>query len=469
MLLTVDIGTTNFKSALWDYDGNLLSYSAFPMTENEESRAQWTRAFENCLEKIKSDNKNLKSVQAVVISGNGPTLVPVTGDAPNAGSPVESENPRFWLDRKALKFQEEVSRVVGGFVDAGFFLPKILRIKREEFNLYKKTKYFVGCPEYLALTLTGEARSVFPSDGFDRWFWNDDVLAKLDLDKSKFPPFIRPGEQFGTILPRVASSLGFSGNVPVISGGPDFFVSILGSGATEPSFACDRTGSSEGINLCVQKRVDDARLMSYGHPVKPYWNLSGIINTTGRAIQWFNDLFEIADFNQFISLAKESAAGAGGLVFLPYLAGERAPLWNPSISGLWRGLSLSCGKKEFASSILEGICLAVKDVISVMEETGEKVNHLRVTGGMAGISFLNQLKSDITGKPVYEPRVKNGELLGCAIIGSCFLGKYSCYKDACGELVKIEKRFEPNIKNKDFYDALFKKYLDCQKTALNFG
>jgi xylulokinase len=474
-LLTIDIGTSSFKSALWDIDGNRLSFaSALLSVINDENKheaepSQWLRAFETCSGKLLSNGQieNLASVEAIIISGNGPSLVPVLGEPIflNDHIDVPAENARLWLDRRAVKYQEEVSSLMGGFVDAGFFLPKILGIKNDEKELYKKTKYFLGCPEYLAYALTGNARNVFPCDGFDRWFWNNGVLDKLELDANKMPAFIRPGDAFGTILPSVASQFGFSKNIPVISGGPDFFAAILGSGVTETGQACDRTGSSEGINLCTQNRIFDNRLMSYGHPVKPYWNLSGIINTTGKSIDWACDLLGLK-FEDFIALAQESKSGCGGLVFLPYLAGERAPVWNPSVSAVWSGINLSSGRREFANSILEGIGFAIRDVLSVMEEAGVKAKQLCVTGRLAECSRLNQIKADITGIEVVEGSHKEAELLGLAIIGSCFLGKFASYAEASSTFYHIKRTFKPNQANTELYNNLFYEYKNIRNKQL---
>ncbi|MCL2810229.1 MAG: FGGY-family carbohydrate kinase, partial [Treponema sp.] len=471
MLLTIDIGTSTFKSALWnelDSGGNCLSYASVPLSIDvidniihETTAQEWINAFEKCCEKLILNARlnNLNSVNAIIISGNGPSLVPVFNEPffNNGKLCVPSDNARLWLDRRAVKYQEEVSSQMGGFVDASFFLPKILFIKKEEIDLYNKTKYFLGCPEYLAYALTGQAKSVFPCEGFDRWFWNNNVLEKLDLEKKKFPDFIKPGDHFGTILPVIANHFNFRENIPVITGGPDFFAAILGSGVVKPGQACDRAGSSEGINFCVKKQVNEKRLMSYRHPIKQYWNLSGIINTTGKAIEWGCKLFDF-NFDDFISLAKKSKHGSAGMVFNPYLAGERAPLWDPDIRANWSGINLSSEKSDFANSILEGIGFSIKDVINIMEDTGENVEQLHVTGKLAKCDFLNQIKADITGKTIYEGVYKETELLGLAIIGSCSLGKYSSFEEASLNMVKMEKQYDPNPEKMDLYNQLFNKY-----------
>jgi len=471
MLLTVDIGTSTFKSALWDYEGKNLRSAFAPLSvissgvTHTADPALWLKAFESCCAQLLSSGiiKDFSGVEALVISGNGPSVVPVFGSPENdARLFVPADNARLWLDRRAVKYQAEVSEVMGGFVDAGFFLPKILSIKNEEYELYNKTKFFLGCPEFLAYSLTGEARSVFPCEGFDRWFWNNDVLDKLDLDSGKFPAFIQPGGTFGVISSKARSLFGFARNVPVLSGGPDFFAAILGSGAVRPNEACDRSGSSEGINLCTKERVFDNRLMSYAHPVKPYWNLSGIINTTGKAVEWGCSLLGFSDIDDFFECAKKSRTG-NGLVFLPYLAGERAPIWDPSAKAQWRGINLSSSRSDFAASILEGIGFAVKDVISVMEEAGEKTGEMRVTGKLAGRDILNQIKADITGIRVLASPLRDAELCGLAIIGACSLGRYSSYSEAVSVMVKNEKSYEPDFKNTRIYKSLFDEYIAARK------
>ncbi|MCL2214410.1 MAG: FGGY-family carbohydrate kinase [Treponema sp.] len=481
MLLTIDIGTSTFKSAFFDFNGNSLASVFIPLSiksegvKHEMEPSLWLNAFEECCKKlIEPDNQNnpssgimthrLSDIQVIIISGNGPSLVPVF-EEPSIENRlhVHAENARLWLDRRAVKYQEYVTEVMGGFVDACFFLPKVLYIKNNEEELYKRTKYFLGCPEYLAYALTGEARTVIPCEGFDRWFWNDDVLAKLNLDKEKFPLFIRPGDLFGTISLKVAQLYGFKKGIPVISGGPDFYAAILGSGVIEPGQACDRSGSSEGINLCTFNKVNDDRLMSYSHPIKPYWNLSGIINTTGKAIEWGCDLLGLKSINDFFLLAKESKPGSGGIIFHPYLAGERSPIWDASLKALWSGFSLSSGRSESANSILESIGFAIRDVISAMEEAGVDFRQLRVTGKLSCCNLLNQIKADITGKETLVCKCKEAELLGLAIIGSCSLNMYQSYAEASSVMVKIDEHFEPDIKNTVIYNNHFYEYQQRRK------
>jgi len=462
MLLTADIGTSSIKSAIWNYDGARLEFTSQQLDTNtgeggkhEIVPSQWIDAFCACCARF----ENIGSVQLIVISGNGPSLVPVLGDHSIDNSLyIPAEKARLWLDRRGAKYNEEISVLMNGFVDSSFFLPKILHIKNEEYDLYRKVKYFLGCPEFVAFTLTGQARTVFPCEGFDRWFWDNTILGKLNLDPFKFPPFIRPGDSFGTISLKAAEHLGFKNDIQVISGGPDFYAAILGSGVMKPGQACNRTGSSDGINLCTNKRVNNNYLMSYKFPIEPYWNLSGIINTTGRAIEWGRALLGFNNINEFLKLAHQSKRGSEGLIFLPYLAGERAPVWNHNARAVWNRISLDTGRSEFANSILEGIGFAINDVIAVTESTGEKVEKIHVTGGLAYIDELNQIKADITGREIITCESNEAELLGLAIIGSCFMGKFNSYSEASSAMYSVKKHYIPNPGNNDLYNSLYNEY-----------
>jgi xylulokinase len=293
----------------------------------------------------------------------------------------------------------------------------------------------------------------------------------LSLDRGKFPPFLRPGDLIGTIGNAVAARFGFksgvgkSGGVKVFAAGPDFFVSILGTGTVKPGQGCDRAGTSEGINLCTEERNTDTRLMSYGHPIKPWWNCSGIISTSGRAIAWGREILGMSDQDHraFYDLAGTAEAGAGGVIFLPYLAGERAPIWDPNARGLFAGLSLAAGRGVIARAIAEGVCFSIRDVITVMEETSSPLRELRVTGGPAESPFLNQLKADITGRRVLVPERKDAELTGLAVIGTASLGYYGSFAEAAEAMVSIDREYTPDLGKAQLYTEAFERYRDLYR------
>jgi xylulokinase len=460
----IDIGTSTFKAGLFQRDGRCIRRSAQPLPiessggRYEADPAQWLRAFTAALDSLGS----LAAVRALAVSGNGPTLVPVIGTPSLAGGElrVPAEQARLWLDRRAQAESQTISAIAGGFVDPSFVLPKALFIKNRENALYERTRYFFSSSEYLAYALTGEARTVFPSAGFDRWYWNDRTLEAAGLAKEKFPPFVFPGELIGRVSKAASARFGFPPDLRVFAGGPDFFAAILGTGTIRPGQTCDRSGTSEGVNVCTQDRIVDPRLMSYGHPAKPFWNCSGIIATSGKALSWGRSVggMEALPYRAFYGLAASAAAGAGGVVFLPYLAGERSPIWDSRARGAFLGLDLNTRRAELARAVAEGVCFAIRDVLSVIRDLGAGVSELRVTGGPAESSFLNQLKADICGLPVLRPRMPEAELLGLTAISAAALGIYASAAEAAEQLVEIGDRFYPQEALASRYDRLFGVY-----------
>ncbi|WP_422478429.1 xylulokinase [Pleomorphochaeta sp. DL1XJH-081] len=465
MILSIDVGTTTCKGALFDDNGYLREMVKVPLSllpgmdgAQEADPFQWSKALGVICSKI----SQYDGLRAIVVSGNGPTVVPVFAEPDNNHTILhaDSANARLWLDRRAVSEAQEISQRLGHFVDSSFILPQVLHLSRKDQSVYRKSKWFLSSFEYMNYLLTGEAATVLHADDAKRWYWTEEILDELGLDKEKFPPFIQPGDLVGTVSSIAANTLGLPKGLPVFAAGPDFLVSILGCAVVDPSMVCDRSGTSEGINLCTTKPLADDRLMTYLHPVKPYYNVSGIISTSGKAIGWIKELFglESLPFDALYSMMEEAPPGSGDLVFLPYLSGERAPIWDPNAKGVFSGLTLSTGRAEILRSVAEGVCLAMYDVIEVMEELGGSVSDLRITGGPSESVFLNQLKADVTGRPVTVPEMGDAELLGAMVIGRTSLGDYPSFADAARSLVHMGRRYEPDMTKRTLYDGCLERY-----------
>lgn len=465
MVLSIDIGTTTCKAALFSGDGVLrklvkfsLSMSSSAPGAQEVNPREWAQALAKICKKISTEG----AISAIVVSGNGPTIVPVLAEPTLAEGLLyaESAMARLWLDRRAVAEAAEISHIVGHFIDASFVLPQILHISRNEESIYRKSRWFLSSFEYINYLLTGEAHAILHAEDALRWYWTEELLKKIGLDSAKFPPFCKPGDLVGKVSALAAKALNISQNIPVFAGGPDFLVSILGCGVVEPGMVCNRSGTSEGINLCTQEPLADERLLTYLHPVTPFYNVSGIISTSGKAIGWARELVGLTklSFKEMYALMEETSPGAGGVVFLPYLTGERAPIWDPHAKGVFFGLSLSTGQGEALRAVAEGVCLAIRDVIEVMEESGGVINAIRVTGGPAESNFLNQLKADVTGRPITVPVIGDAELVGSMVLARTALGEYASLADAVSELVRMGKTYYPNVALAPLYDELFTQY-----------
>lgn len=465
MIAAYDIGTTVIKGALLSEKGKFLAYSSrrLDMVKNgvagyyEADTLQWKQTFRE----ITTHNLELvgtgADIRAAVISGNGPTLVPVSHSGEFL-SPVMS-----WMDRRGTAETEKIREVSGRYLDPTFYLPKALWLAGNKPDVYAETGHFLSCPESMLFWLTGNAVTVLPGTHFLQYFWDDNLLEKLDLERAKFPEFSKPGKITGRVSSAGAMASGLPQGLPVITAGADFIVSLLGTGAVSPGRACDRAGTSEGINLCTKIQIADPRLMWYGHVVEPWYNISGIISTSGRAFDWIKETAGAGGLrnDELDAEAAESRPGAGRLIFLPYLAGERAPLWDPNARGAFIGLGLNHTRKDLVRAVLESIGFAMRDVIEVIAEHGAEIDDLRVTGGPSKSTLWNQIKADITGKNLLVPESTESELLGDLILALYGLGDSGDMAETADSIVKIRKVFEPRIKTRGLYEDMFGLYRDA--------
>lgn len=464
MILALDLGTTRVKGGLFNPRGECLATSSVDLPHRDEpdplastvDALDWIAAVRTIDDillagRIRPD--------CVVFSGNGPTLVPV--DA--------SDRPLFpaltWMDRRMVAEADLASEAAGTRIDPSFYLPKALWFARHHPGLYERTSAFYACPEYLIRLVSGVSVTVFPAQGYEALYWREDWLRALGLEAGKFPPFVAPGAIVGTTAGKGAAELSLPTGIPVVAGGPDFLAALAGTATTKPGRACDRAGTSEGINLCSATAVKDSRLLCMPHIIRPWTNVSGSVSTSGKALEWFRCAAYQGEvgYEELFREAARVEAGAKGLLFLPYLAGERAPLWDASARGAFVGLTLAHGRAEMLRAVIEATALAVRDVLEVMEEAGAPVEELRVTGKPGSSEVWNRIKADITGLPLRVPRFGESELLGGACMGFAALGHYASLAEAAEDLVALGPPIEPNPANKARYDELFGIYRESYR------
>jgi xylulokinase len=469
MIIAMDIGTTSAKAALFERDGSCFALERVELPspvgrspmEQEIAPETWLSATRSLLASLAAHNGySLSNVECVVVSGHGPTIVPVG----NRGEILH--NAISWMDRRAADQAERAQGILGRYLDPAYNLPKILWIRENLPEIYSKTRWFASCPEFVVAHLCGRWVSFLPADGYEEIIWDDATLDLLGLDKDKFPPFAKIGTIVGGVSDEAAESTGLKKGTAIVSGGPDFIVSLIGTATTSPHRACDRSGTSEGINLCWNGTITrDPRLLYMPHVVAPYINISGVISTTGRAIRWCMDTIGGGAMNleDFYRLVSSASVGADSLLFLPYLSGERAPLWNPKARGAFVGLSLRHGTREMARAVAESTGFAMRDVITVMESSGARVDDLRVTGQPSGNPVLNQIKADITGKPILSPSFREAELLGDLCLALVALSEFATIAEVAEEKVRFGEIFEPNPATQGIYEDLFHVYRESYK------
>ena len=455
-VLAIDVGTSAVKCGLAYGDGSVVAAVRPVATRaaaggvHEVDAGDWLRAVAACIAALGRPPR----LAAVVVTGNGPTVVPAAAD----GRPL---HPAItWLDRRSGAEVRLIGERTGRAREASFFLAKIYWVFRHAPELYRQTHGFVSGPEYVALRLTGRWHTALPAPAFQRYYWDDELVDALAMDPAKLPPFIATGAPLGSTTAAAAAELGIPPAVPVYAGAPDYVMAMLGTGAVMEGATCNRSGSSDGVNYCSRHPVDDPRLLCLPHIIDGLFSVAGLISTTGKALEWFARIAQ--DDGTLYERAARGAPGAGGVLFLPYLAGERTPLWRADVRAVFSGLGLEHGREEMARAVLEAVGYALRDSVAVIEEVGGPVDAIRLSGARAGSHWLNRIKADIVGRPLLVPEVLDAELTGCACVAARALGIDASVGAAAARLVKIGATIEPQARHAALYEDGFARYRQLQ-------
>ena len=461
MILTVDVGTSVLKAALFTVSGVLESRAEAPLSlvqdpdpiRHEIDAREWITALRLLTARLGISSAT--QLRGVVVSGNGPTFVPVAAN----GTPLT--NAMTWMDRRGVEEARIVAETRGSPTDAAFYLPKALWVFRNQPAVYERTRFFLSCPEFVTFMLTGVAVTFLPTPQYTRSImWDADAVRNLGMDPAKFPPFLAPGSLVGAVTAEGARVSGIPAGARVFAGAPDFIVSLLGTATVASGRACIRSGTSEGINLCSSTETTDKRLLCVNHIARGFYNVSGMISTTGKALEWFKNATDrgTASYESLFESIQSVPAGSNRLLFLPYLAGERAPIWDPRARGAFIGLTLNHGVKDMTRAVVESVAYAIRDVIEVMEEAGVSVNDLRITGSPARSPLWNQIKADVTGRRILMPAQSDSDLAGDACLALFGLGEFDSVAAASEAIVTMGAAFEPDSERGRVYDEMFGLY-----------
>jgi xylulokinase len=441
-LLCVDFGTSAIKAGLVRFDGvpTRFEYERLPAVAHNAdgfTAGLWMTHFARLMARMPDRG----TISGVIISGNGPTIVAVDarGDA--------LEPVMLWFDGRDNRIADETS----------FFLPKVSWFADRHPEILAQTRWFLSCPEYISFRLTGEACTVTPSDEFAPFIWSADGIARYQLDALKFPPFVRCGDRIGRVTTQAAQLLSIPQGVPVIAGGSDFLMSLVGTASVLPGRTCDRAGTSEGINHCTDVIVTDSRLRCLPHVVPGRYNVAGILSSTGRIFEWFREISgqTAVEYAQMLAQITQLPDDRHIPWFFPSI--HQGATWEFS-RGMFIELGAQHGVAEMGRAVVESIGFAVRESVEILEQSGCVISELRVSGGQAKNALWNQMKSDMIGKPVLVGQIADAEIIGNACAGLVGLGYYGSLVEASQALYRQSACFEPDMQRYQHHAESFNRY-----------
>lgn len=450
-LLCVDFGTSAIKAGCVTFDGTLadFGYERLPPEAKDPLRFDaevWLSSLGSLVSRLAWRD----TVTAVIISGNGPTVVAVDGDG------VALQPGMLWFDGHGTKIGD----------DPSFFLPKVAWFAKEHPQRCDHTRWFLSCPEYVSYRLTGVPTTITPSDDFIPYIWSAHGIARYGLDERKFPAFVYAGDHIGTVTAEAADGLAITAGVPVFAGGSDFLMSLVGTATVKPGRTCDRAGTSEGINYCSEHAIADERLRCLPHTIAGRYNVAGILSSTGSIFEWFREISgqQAVSYADMLNAITHVPPDRHIPWFFPSI--RRGAAWEFSL-GMFIELGAQHGIAEMGRAVVESIGYAVRESVEILEQAGCTIDALRVSGGQAKNGPWNQMKADIIGKPVIVGQIADAEILGNACAGLVGMGHYSGLEEAGEALYRVSARYEPDAERHARYTDSYLRYCSAYETFRN--
>jgi xylulokinase len=458
--ICIDAGTTRFKAACITHDGSIIKKKDYCYQNNQKVFHEYTKedfkkALRETLDAVLEDIDS-KRISAIGITGHGPTLIPVDIDG-KVLSPAVG-----YLDERVKRYIKDLAKKESDHISSTMYLPIVKFFEKKLSSVYDKTYKFLQSFDYIAFLLTGEYTASSSSSGIKPW--DKTQVEKSGLDAKKFPDIYYMGDKIGKVSKNAADEYGIPRSAQVYAIGVDFAAALVGAGTIHRGRACERAGTSGGINLCWDARIHDNRLFCYEHFIPDLWNIAGITSSSGKSLDWIARVLGIDELSSFNPRSTEKR-----LIFLPYLKGERTPLWNPYAKGVFFGLEETHDRVDLLQSVFLGVALSIRDLIDIIESNKCSFDFPVVTtGGQARSEWFIQLKSNVTGKRFSTTQTYDAELLGIAIVLSCETGHYPDLFTAWKKIVKISRVFEPEKDKQGFYSDLFGLYRELRMSLSKY-
>lgn len=383
----------------------------------------------------------------------------------------------LWCDARTGPECKEITEAVGGErrlyeiigqpVLASFTAPKIVWLRNHEPQIYEKVAKVLLPKDYIRYKLTGEfAAEVSDASGTSlldvrKRDWSGEMLSALDIPRDWLPDVHESPQITGRISAEAARLTGLAPGTPVVGGGGDQAAGAVGVGVVEPGIVSSTVGTS-GVVFAHSSEAffdEEMRIQTFCHAVPGAWHLMGCVLSAGGSLRWYRDTFAPgADYDAITSGAAQAPAGCEGLLFLPYLTGERTPHPDPDARGVFFGATLRSTRDWFARAVLEGVAYALKDSFTLLDAIGVPVRQVRASGGGARSPFWLQIQADVVGQPHVLLGVDEGPAFGAALLAGVGTGAFSSVPEACRATIRTTSETRPNPETAAVYRRAYPIY-----------
>ncbi len=461
-LVGLDVGTSGVKALAISPGGEVLARAErdYPLSMPrpgwaEQDPADWSRAAEEALAAL-----GVEDVAGIGLTGQMHGLVALDAEERVLRPAILWNDQRTAAECREIEERVGLARLLeltGNRALPGFTAPKLLWLRAHEPETYERIAHVLLPKDYVRLALTGErATDVADASGtllFDvaGRRWSDEVLAALDLPAAWLPP----------ALESQTVSAHHPSGAPVAAGAGDQAAGALGVGVTEPGPVSVVLGTSGVVFATLPELVTDpeGRAHVFCHAAPGAWHAMGVMLSAAGSLKWFRDTLAPGEpYDRLVAEAERWEPGAEGLLFLPYLAGERTPHVDPDARGAFTGLSLRHDRGALVRAVLEGVAYGLRDSLEILRALGCRLEVGRASGGGARSELWLKIVASVLGLPLERTAVEEGAAYGAALLGGIAGGVFADVPEAVAACVRVRDRIEPDPKWERFYAEGYGRY-----------
>lgn len=478
-LMGIDLGTSSVKTMVMDYDGNILAADSekYPIHTPRIGYAEqdpdiWWKATAKTIKKVlHSPNVDCGRIKSIGLSGqmHGMVLIDKNGAVIRPAIIWCDQRSKAQVDYIYNKIgRSELGKLTLNPVATGFQTASFLWIKENEPENYEATYKVILPKDYIRFKLTGEISTDITDASSTLAFntpereWSEDLIKRLGMDIAKYPGCGLPTEIAGSVTEKASKETGLAKGTIVVLGGGDQPMQAVGNAIVEPGTVSSTIGTGGQIFTPVSEPVYDPMLRTHTfcNAVNGTWNIMGASLCAGLSLRWFGEnVIGKSDFGDIDFEAEKLSPGSTGLIFLPYLTGERTPHLDPFARGVFFGLTLSHNHIHMARAIMEGVVFALRDSLEIFKALGIKTDKVIASGGGAKSKLWLKIQADVFGKEVYTTQTTEQACVGAAITAGVGAGVYSSVREACKSVVKLnEESILPEKEKTDIYEHYFQIY-----------
>jgi xylulokinase len=469
----VDVGTTGARAVAVDERGGVVAVhtSDYPLLT---PRPQW--AEQNPADWWRGTCEVLAAVSHAVTAARHEIVgIGLTGQMhgsvflDSAGRVIRPA--LLWNDQRTGAQCEEIAQrvgperiveITGNPALTGFQAPKLLWLRDAEPSNYDRVATIVLPKDYVRFQLSGElATDASDAAGtlfFDlrRRTWSSEILQALDVPAAWLPPVVESPEPAGAVTANVATELGLPAGIPIAGGAGDNAAAAVGSAVTRGGFMSSSIGTSGVLFAHADKAAVDpsGRIHAFAHAVPGSYCLLAVTLSAGGSLRWWRDQTGL-EYADLVAEAEDVPAGSEGLVFLPYLTGERTPHLDPRARGAYLGLNARHTRGHLTRALMEGVLFSLRDGLEIMRGLGERPTQIRAIGGGASSRLWRQLQADVYATPVHRLAIDEGASYGAALLGHVAAGTFVDVADATSLVRTLEEVTEPNPKHATIYEEYY--------------